>query len=161
MELFFVAGSGSATVFGGSGSDTFFGGKGTAEVHGGTGGDNLLVAGAGNTTLFGGGNGDDLFGGLGNDTFVASTGSATITSGSGTNLFVFTDGQAGGKDLIQKFASGVDTISLSGYGPGAVANALATQQHSAGSTTITLSDLDEDHLRRDARSASPATSPDA
>ena len=139
-ELFFVAGSGSATVFGGTGSDTFFGGKGTAEVHGGTGGDNLLIAGAGNATLFGGGNGDQLFGGLGNDTFVASTGTATITAGSGTNLFVFTDGQAGGTASIQGFTSGSGRIDLQGYGKNEVANALKSQTVAGGTDTITLSD---------------------
>jgi Ca2+-binding RTX toxin-like protein len=160
-QLFFVDTGGSATVFGGSGSDTFFGGTGPDLVHGGTGGDNLLFAGTGTATLFGGGNGDQLFaagnaaqalhagagsetlfGGFssGSDTFFGGSGAATITGGTGNNLFVFTDGQAGGKDLIQNFVSGVDSISLSGYGPNAVADAVATQKHVGGSTTITLSD---------------------
>lgn len=108
-QLFFVAGDGSATVFGGSGSDTFFGGKGADLVYGGTGGNNLLFAGTGKATLFGGGDGDQLFAagnkaqalhaGTGNetlfggfasgaDTFYGGTGAAQITGGAGNDTFV-------------------------------------------------------------------------
>jgi Ca2+-binding RTX toxin-like protein len=159
--LFFVATGGSATVFGGSGSDTFFGGTGPDEVHGGTGGNNFLVAGTGAATLFGGGNGDQLFaagsgaqalhagagnetlfGGFssGNDTFFGGTGNASITGGSGTNLFVFADGEAGGNASIQGFASGRDHVDLQGYGKNEVAKALKSQAVVGGTDTITLSD---------------------
>jgi Ca2+-binding RTX toxin-like protein len=159
--LFFVATGGSATVFGGSGSDTFFGGKGPDVVHGGTGGDNFLFAGTGTATLFGGGSGDQLFAagnaaqalhaGVGNetlfggfssglDTFYGGTGAVTITAGSGTNQFVFTDGQAGGTASIQGFTSGRDQVDLQGYGKNEVANALKSQTVVGGTDTITLSD---------------------
>jgi Ca2+-binding RTX toxin-like protein len=160
--LFFVATGGSATIFGGSGSDTFLGGPGQAVVHGGTGGNNFLFAGTGAATLFGGGNGDQLiaansseaqdlragagnetlFGGFsrGADTFHGGTGNATITGGSGSNLFVFTDGQAGGTDLLVGFNSGKDHVDLQGYGNHEVANALKSQSLVGGSASITLSD---------------------
>jgi Ca2+-binding RTX toxin-like protein len=160
--LLFVATGGSATIFGGSGSDTFLGGPGRAVVHGGTGGNNLLFGGTGATTLFGGGNGDQLtaangsaaqalhagagnetlFGGFsrGLDTFYGGTGNASITAGSGTNLFVFTDGQAGGTASIQGFASSRDQVDLQGYGKNEVAQALKSQSVVGGTDTITLSD---------------------
>jgi hypothetical protein len=131
-------------------------------VHGGTGGDNFLFGGTGATTLFGGGNGDQLIAansaaaqalhaGAGNetldgafsrgsDTFYGGTGSATITAGSGTNLFVFTDGQAGGTASIEGFDSVRSHIDLQGYGKNEVANALKSQTVVGGTTTITLSD---------------------
>ena len=160
-QLLFVASDDAATVFGGTGSDTFFGSKGPDLVVGGTGGNNLLFAGIGEATLFGGGDGDQLFAagnkgqalhaGIGNetlfggnasgaDTFYGGAGAATMTAGSGSDLFVFTDGQAGGTALIQAFASGVDHIDLQGYGQNEVNHALKSQQVANGSTTITLSD---------------------
>jgi Ca2+-binding RTX toxin-like protein len=160
-NVFFVATGGSATVFGGTGSDTFFGGKGPDLVHGGTGGNNFLFAGTGAATLFGGGNGDQLFaagsgaqalhagagnetlfGGFasGSDTFYGSAGNASITAGSGSNQFAFTDGQAGGTASIQGFTSGRDQIDLLGYGKNELANALKSQSVVGGSDTITLSD---------------------
>ena len=161
-QLFYVGTQGgSATVFGGSGSDTFMGGSGPDVAHGGTAGDNLLFAGTGHATLFGGGDGDQLFAsgaagqelhaGAGNetlngvfasgaDTFFASTGNTTIAGGGGPDLFVFTNGQSGGTDLIQNFMSGQDTINLQGYGKNEVADALKSQTVTAGSVTITLSD---------------------
>ncbi len=160
--LLFVATGGSATIFGGTGSDTFLGGPGRAVVHGGTGGNNFLFGGTGAVTLFGGGNGDQLiaanssaaqalhagagnetlFGGFsrGPDTFFGSAGNASITAGSGTNLFVFTDGQAGGTASIQGFTSGRDQIDLVGYGKNEVTQALKTQTVVDGTDTITLSD---------------------
>ena len=58
----------------------------------------------------------------------------------GQNVFLFNNGQAGGTELIQGFASGQDTIDLQGYGKNQVANALKHQQVAGASTTITLSD---------------------
>jgi Ca2+-binding RTX toxin-like protein len=141
-DNFLFAGTNTATLFGGGSGDQLFaaGDKGQA-LHAGTGNETLFGGFAsGSDTFYGGAGSDQITGGAGNDTFVAGTGSATMAGGTGADLFVFIKGQAGGKDLIQNFASGVDTVSLSGYGPGAVANALATQKNVAGSTTITLSD---------------------
>jgi Ca2+-binding RTX toxin-like protein len=158
--LFFIA-SGASTVFAGTGSDTFFGGAGPDEVHGGTGGNNFLFAGTGAATLFGGGDGDQLFaagsgaqalhagagnetlfGGFssGQDSFFGGTGNASITAGSGTNLFVFTDGDSGGADTIQGFQSGRDLVDLQSYGHNAVRDALRSQTVVGGTSTITLSD---------------------
>jgi Ca2+-binding RTX toxin-like protein len=158
--LFFMA-SGASTVFAGSGSDTFFGGTGPDVVYGGTGGNNFLFAGTGAATLFGGGNGDQLyaagsaaqalhagagnetlFGGFasGQDTFYGGTGNVSITGGTGNDLFVFTDGQAGGTDTIQGFVTAYDKIDLQGYGNNEVEKALKSQKVVGGTDTITLSD---------------------
>ena len=158
-SLFFVTNQGSATVFGGTGSDTFFGGKGTDLVYGGTGGNNLLFAGTGSATLFGGGDGDQLFGGgtqaqalhagagnetlfggSGGDTFFGSAGSTQMFGFSGSNTYVFTNGQAGGTDTITGFTSGRDQIDLQGYSKNEVTKALKSQTMTSGGDTITLSD---------------------
>ncbi len=161
-QLFFVGTlGGPATIYGGSGSDTFFGGTGPNLVYGGTSGNNFLFAGTGAATLFGGGNGDELFAqgsagqalhaGAGNetlfggfasgaDTFYGSAGRTEMVGGSGNDTFVFTNGQAGGNDLIQGFTSGPDKIDLQGYGSKEVSKALDSQVQHDGSVTITLSD---------------------
>ena len=71
---------------------------------------------------------------------LASTGNTTIVGGGGPDRFVFTNGQAGGTDLIQNFTSGQDTIDLQGYGKNEIRNALKGQTVSGDSVTITLSD---------------------
>jgi Ca2+-binding RTX toxin-like protein len=160
-NLFFVAAAG-ATILGGTGSDTFFGGNGPDCIQGGTAGNNFLQAGSGPATLFGGGNGDSLFAGSGSvaqalhagsgnetlfggfstgqDTFFAGSGNASIGAGGGSNQFVFTDGQAGGADTIQGFASGRDLVDLQDYGKNEIAKALKSQTFADGTATITLSD---------------------
>jgi Ca2+-binding RTX toxin-like protein len=56
-----------------------------------------------------------------------------MTSGSGSDTFAFIKGQAGGTDLVLDFTS-ADKIKLSGYGGKAIADALATQTVSHGSS---------------------------
>ncbi len=156
----FFGGSGPDLIYGGSGGNNFlFAGTGKATLFGGGNGDQLfangsqdqaLHAGAGNETLFGGfaSGADTFYGGSGHDvitigsadTFVAGTGTATVTAGLGSDRFVFTDGEAGGKATITGFTQGSDKIDLQGYGKDEVAKALASQDKSGGSDSITLSD---------------------
>jgi Ca2+-binding RTX toxin-like protein len=168
-RLTFVGGEGSATITGGSGSETVHGGNGRTVVHGGSDGHNLLFAGTGAATLFGGGSGDQLYaqgdrhqalhagggnetlsaalstgnvtlyGGSGKDQMIAGSGNDIFVGGSGKDTFTFINGSAGGTDLILDFTKG-DKAALSGYGPNAVADALASQTAGPGSVTITLSD---------------------
>ena len=157
----FFGGKGPDLVHGGTGGNNFlFAGTGSATLFGGGDGDQLFAAGSEGQALHAGrrqrdaqrrvrhGRGYLLWrfrrdadqGGTGNDTFVAGSGSATVTAPIGQNVFLFNNGQAGGTELIQGFASGQDTIDLQGYGKNQVADALKHQQVAGGSTTITLSD---------------------
>jgi Ca2+-binding RTX toxin-like protein len=139
-KLFFLGGSGNSTVIGGSGSETVYGGKGNNSFQGGTDGNNRLYAGTGNATLFGGGNNDLLVAqGTGAQLLNAATGNETLIGAAGADTFAFTSGNAG-TDLVRNFASGRDAVHLAGYGPNEAANAVASQQNTAGSTLITLSD---------------------
>jgi len=111
-------------------------------LFGGGDGDQLFASGAAGQELHAGAGNETLNGvfASGADTFFASTGNTTIAGGGGPDLFVFTNGQSGGTDLIQNFMSGQDTINLQGYGKNEVADALKSQTVAAGSVTITLSD---------------------
>ena len=142
------AGTGPATLFGGGDGDQLFA-AGTASafgtenqvLHAGGGSETLFGAfGSGDNTFYAGAGSDQITGGTGSDTFNAAAGNATITGGTGDSLFVFTKGQAGGQDLITDFTSGADTVSLVGYGPTAIADAVASQTFVAGTATITLTD---------------------
>ena len=146
----FVNGGATSTVYGGSGaSDTLYGGAGGGVFAGGTGGNNALVGGSGAATLYGGGAGDTLYAGSGSNALVAGSGSETLVAGSGNasmfggsgpDLFSFTNGQAGGQDVIGNFNTATDKVTLQGYGAGAASTALSTAAVSNGSETLTLSD---------------------
>ena len=116
-----------------------------------------LAAGAGNETLVGGyssgndtffaGSGNDLIGlGSGSDVVFAGTGSSTVIAGQGTDIFAFTNGQAGGSETIFGFKLGTDQLSLQGYASGELqrdlASAVTKTDPTSGvaSTTLTLSD---------------------
>lgn len=114
-DLDFIGGNGGNTVIAGTGSETLFAGSGADLLQGGSAGHNLLQAGSGADTLVG------------------------STKHQGTDVFQFAASAGGGTDLVVGF-TGADKIHLVGYGPNEVSNAIATQVHSAGSTTITLSD---------------------
>ena len=78
---------------------------------------------------------ETLWGGAGNDTFFAGSGAGTFVSGGGADIFNFTNGLAGGTEIIDGFIPGLDTIALHGYG-------LSAPQLNVvnGSTVFTLSD---------------------
>ena len=61
-----------------------------------------------------------------------------MTGGAGSDLFQFTNGQAGGNDFITDFSAN-DIVNLVGYGANAAANAIAAATVSGGSSTIQLS----------------------
>jgi Ca2+-binding RTX toxin-like protein len=137
-----VAGTGASTVIGA--------GSGITIVGHGTAGDNL-VAGSGNETLVGSGDGgndimfagsgaDAMFAGTGNDTFAAASGGAQMVAGPGKDLFIFSNGAAASANSIFNFTQGQDHVAMFGYGPNAVADALAHDIVEAGSTSIMLSD---------------------
>jgi Ca2+-binding RTX toxin-like protein len=120
-NVFFVGGASGSTVFGGSGSDTLFGGSGN----------DYLVASSTTSTLNGG---------AGADTIVASSGADTVLSVDSTDVLSFIKGQAGGSETVLVAPSDVH-ISLSNYGPGEAAAAIAGQtSNGAGGTVLTLSD---------------------
>lgn len=112
-----VAGSGNATLFGGPGADQLFGGSGVT----------VLQAGSGNNTLVGNSGAATFYTGPGND---------TVAAGTGADLLVFTNGFAGGHDVVLNFGSS-DSLHLQNYGSGAVAAAVAGQLHTPAGTTIT------------------------
>jgi Ca2+-binding RTX toxin-like protein len=167
--MLFVGGSGVSTAVGGAGASTLFGGSGQDLLVAGTGASTLigggsgavivglgsnpdaLVAGSGNETLVGSaGGGNDLmfagtgtdamFGGSGNDTFIGASGAAQMVAGAGQEVFLFSQGSAGGSAVIWNFAQGADEVALLGYGANAVSNALASATVAFGSTTISLPD---------------------
>ena len=169
-EMLFVGGSGASTAVGGSGASTLFGGSsGRDLLVAGTGPSTLvgvgsgnqlvgigtnpdvLISGGGNETLVGsadGGsdvmyanNGDDaLFGGSGNDILVAASGNTQMIAGSGADLFVFSNGNAGGSAVIWNFAKQQDHVGLYGYGPHVVRSILKSAVVASGSTAVTLRD---------------------
>lgn len=130
-------GSGADTVKGGGGRDELFGADGADRVVGG-GGDDTLEGGRGGDTVRGGagddlvigGGGDDLiFGGGGADTLIAGRGDDTLTGGGGPDAFVFAAGQnvnriedfGDGLDILQlRGVDGIDELTISQGGDGAV-----------------------------------------
>jgi Ca2+-binding RTX toxin-like protein len=137
------AGDGAATLIGGGNNDRLY----AYGQH-----DQVLTAGSGNETLsaaFSGGNDsltagsgpDQLIAGTGADTFIAGTGADTVSAGPGKDVYAFIKGHAGGAELVQGIIDPTAIrINLQGYGTTAVADALASQQVTAGSLTIGLSD---------------------
>jgi hypothetical protein len=63
-----------------------------------------------------------------------------MRGGGGANLFVFIDGRAGGQDVMADFNPARDLVALSGYGPGADADAASRAAVIGGSTLVTLRD---------------------
>ncbi len=161
-----LAGSGSATIFGGTAGGLYIGGTGgnnqiyaAGTIVGGGGGDQLYATGSiasavhaasgnetlssalssGADTLFAGSGTDSITLGAGQNTVVAGSGTASVFAGVTSAVYEFTQG-ASGKEVIQGFNAGSDTISLSGYGSNEAARAVASARVANGGTTITLSD---------------------
>ena len=84
-----------------------------------------------------------MIGGSGADTLVAGLGNSTLTGGIGSsNMFMFTDGAAGGNVTISDFGSAAgNLVGLFGYGANEVKNALASATDTAGGSSIKLSDI--------------------
>lgn len=141
-----VAGTGASTVVG-SGDGVVIVGLGNAGdvLVAGSGAETLVgSAGGGNDILFGGAGFDAMFAGTGNNTLVAAPAGAQMFAstvpGAGEAEFIFSNGAAGGVYTLWNFRQGTDHVAMFGYGPNAVANALAGAAVGFGSTTVTLSD---------------------
>jgi Ca2+-binding RTX toxin-like protein len=141
---FLQAGQGPATLYGGGNNDQLYtGGSGPQELHAAGGNATLFGAfSSGNDSFYGGSGTDQVFGNGVDNTFVAGAGAATVTAiASASNLFEFTDGQAGGTELVGGLTAAAQVhIALTGYGANEAANAVAGQTTNGSSVTITLSD---------------------
>jgi Ca2+-binding RTX toxin-like protein len=133
-DKMWAIGGGNVTITGGAGgellSDNGFAPLG-AEAPASTGND-LLLAGTGNDTLVAGHGSDTLSGGLGFGSV------ALMESGSGADVFNFTNGRSGGQDTITGFKA-TDTLQFSNYGLNA-ATALSDSFVSGSNLVFNLSD---------------------
>jgi Ca2+-binding RTX toxin-like protein len=130
-DITFSSSTGSAIYVAGSGSETL-------DASGSSTG-NLLI-GTADTAA-----GASLIkAGTGNDTLEGTGGNATLTGGSGDNLFLFNKGLVFGgapHDIVTDFtASATNLVLLANYGASEAAGALAGATTVGGNTTITLSD---------------------
>lgn len=157
-----VGGSGPTTLVAGSGAEGLYGGTGTSVLYGGTGLDTMagsaagqtnMIGGSGNTlyigstgaaTIFGGNGNDTIFGGAGSlkvlegsgsDQILFGTEAASVTGGTGTDLYSFINGKAGGSAVVSGFKVGTDRINLYNYDLSTVGTATV-----GGNTTVSLSD---------------------
>ncbi len=169
-SLAFIARSNaSATVGGGGQAASVFGATGADITYLSASGVSYLMANTGNETLdgglstgslalFGGGGNASLTGGSGADTLAAGSGNNTLAGGNGSaNLFMFSNGKAGGNATISDFGSAAgNLVGLFGYGANEVQSALASASstNTGGSiiklsdnTTITFSNLSVDQLK--------------
>ena len=106
----FTASTGDNTLQGRGGDDTLTAGSGRDTLAGG--GDNDTLAGGGNIDTLQGNQGDDtLDGGRGADTLNGGAGDDILFGGLGADTFVFT-GRNIGRDTINDFESGLDTIQI-------------------------------------------------
>ncbi|WGF86964.1 calcium-binding protein [Marinivivus vitaminiproducens] len=139
-DVIWKAGLGSSLIFGdeqggidaSGGDDRIHGGDGEDEIYGegfdvaagGVAGDDVLNGGAGDDFVIGdtseltasgarAGN-DVIIGGTGNDLLWGDAREASDAAQSGDDVFVFAPGD--GRDLIQDFGRGDDTIDLSAWG---------------------------------------------
>ena len=138
---YFVVGGGASTVTASSGNVVWL--VGGANVVTNVVGGGVIAWGAnstGNNSFQAGSGPATLVGGIGNDNFFAGSGNATLDGGSGgADLFSFSNGSAGGSDVIKHFGASSDVIALHGYGVSAAA-VLASETVSGGNTMLALSD---------------------
>jgi Ca2+-binding RTX toxin-like protein/pimeloyl-ACP methyl ester carboxylesterase len=154
-------GIGNDKIFGGTEYDTLYGGDGNDRVWGGNGRDkaylgkgddvffdngqndkngrDTVYGGAGGDTINGGGGNDKFYGGAGNDLIRGGIGNDTLNGGFGRDTFVFATGD--GRDVIEDFNRGNDTIQLSGFGINR-AQALKAAAQDGGDVVIDLGSND-------------------
>jgi Ca2+-binding RTX toxin-like protein len=70
----------------------------------------------------------------GSATINFGSGNATVTGGSGSQIYVFSEHSSGGRDQINNFKVGTDTMQFTG------GNSIASQAIVGGSTYLTLAD---------------------
>ena len=115
---FLIGHAGSDLLNGGDDDDTLIAIDGRDTLNGGSGNDRLvgrssadvLNGGVDNDTLIGGGGRDVLSGHAGNDILRGNGGKDILSGGGGQDLFILAAGE--GRDIIQDFKIGVDTIGL-------------------------------------------------
>lgn len=136
---YFVVGEGASTISAASGNTAWL--TGAADVTASVTGAAIVwgVNSSGDNSFYAGNGAATIAGGMGNDLFVAGTGNATLEGGRGDDIFSFTNGEAGGTDVLLYFAPGRDVISLNGYAESA-ATILANETVSGGSTWLSLDD---------------------
>lgn len=108
-------GSGNDSLYGDAGQDLLGGGAGADLLGGGSGDDRLYGAGEADR-LYGGTGQDSLYGGAGNDTLHGGAGADLLAGGLGADVFDFNatgESQAGARDTLAGFQSGLDHIDLS------------------------------------------------
>ncbi|MBM6578968.1 hypothetical protein ILT44_02140 [Microvirga sp. BT689] len=154
---------GADTVDGGTGNDSVKGGSGD-DVLGGHSGHDKMYGNDGADTIRGGLGNDSIDGGSGNDWIYDGGGNDTLKGGPGDDLFLFSSGDAGGKDRVKDFRPGHDSITiendlfetfeqmLDGYTAQVGDNVVITY---ALGFTITLEDLRISQLRADDFGFSP------
>jgi hypothetical protein len=152
---FLMGGAGSNFLQGGAGATTISAGTGASTLVGGTGptlmlangaAPDLMVAGAGATTvngttgtgpaqIFAGSGPDQIALGAGADTMIGGAGFAHVSGGTGSDVYGFIDGHAGGQDIISGLR-GADTIVFGAYG----GDPIVAEGVIGGGDLITLSD---------------------
>lgn len=146
-------GTASSVLLAGPGNETLAGSAAGTNtyIQGGPNGTDLLVAGGGAVTLAGGGpiNTDVMFTGPGANTVIGgqswdfiegSSGTTFVQAGSGTEVFGFAQGFAGGQMTIQGFNLALDSIMLQLYPAGTAANVVQHEQPVSGGVMLTLPD---------------------
>jgi Ca2+-binding RTX toxin-like protein len=115
----YLVGEGASTISAAAGNMVWINGAAPVSVQGANG---VLAYGGtanGDITFRAGAGSETLCGGTGHDTFIAGncgSGQSLLVSGGGQDVFDFVNGQTGGTNVICGFVSGIDTISLTGYG---------------------------------------------
>ena len=132
-------GSASSILVGGTGNTTEFGaGAGNIEFVAGNGGYTIMAGqfGAGAEEFFTRANNTTLAALNGsNDTVIGGGGNSTFIAGTGTDIFAFLHGYAGGTEIIYNFTA-QDGLAFGGYDGWPI----ATEQVMNGSDTMTLTD---------------------
>ncbi len=152
---------GDDTIDGGEGNDTLLGGSGKDTLTGGA-GDDLIKGGSGDDTIYGGAGNDDLRGGSGNDAFHADGGNDSMKGESGNDTFYFANAQSGDSYTVDGGKNGNDTIDLSTYSAGQVAQSagrIDVSLNSGGTFSIFHSNIEK--LKIGASESAPiGTTPD-
>ena len=136
------AGAGQATLVGGGANDVLSAAGAASDLlAAGSGAETLTGAGStGANTYFAGTGPDLVMAGTGVSAIVAGTGNGSLVAGGGADLFVVSNGHAGGADTISGFSAGLDFLSLQGYAAGAVQTAEQAATISGGSLLLALPD---------------------
>jgi Ca2+-binding RTX toxin-like protein len=104
-----TGGQNNDTIYGGAGDDLLIGHIGNDMLYGGDGAD-TLSGGRYNDVLEGGNGNDRLIGHNGHDTLSGGAGDDALFGGDGNDVFIFAEGD--GRDRVQDFQAGIDTLML-------------------------------------------------